>query len=246
MLTCIKSLRGLNSTYACYSDLERPSKTTKTMPIRDKTVVRSDLISQLDKKLLSSLLFVQAFGPLGLATQRLARSTRPQVPQSCSALENTTQQRLRPGISGPQLPLLKQWGGLEIQGMVLPVFPGPRHTDPEEIRQKLSQKQGQLCWNQQDPSFIFNKSGLPNKVILIWKLLTNSNSLEVSKQQKDTYIVLLLFPSFLSFFQQLLSFSYFHQHLEFKYLSLPWPYSRLFPFLELFLKRICFLVVPNI
>lgn len=202
MLTCIKSLRGLNSTYACYSDLERPSKTTKTMPIRDKTVTRSDLISQLDKKLLSSLLFVQAFGPLGLAIQRLARSTRPQVPQSCSALlwprENTTQQRLRPGISGPQLPLLKQWGGLEIQGMVLPVFPGPRHTDPEEIRQKLSQKQGQLCWNQQDPSFIFNKSGLPNKVILIWKLLTNSNSLEVSKQQKDTYIVLLLFPSFLS------------------------------------------------
>lgn len=69
MLTCIKSLRGLNSTYACYSDLERPSKTTKTMPIRDKTVVRSDLISQLDKKLLSSLLFVWAFGPLGLTIQ---------------------------------------------------------------------------------------------------------------------------------------------------------------------------------
>lgn len=222
MLTCIKSLRGLNSTYACYSDLERPSKTTKTMPIRDKTVVTSDLISQLDKKLLSSLLFVWAFGPLGLTIQwgrgwpgaQTPGSSAAKEPQSYSALlwprENTTQQRLRPGISGPQLPLLKQWGGLEIQGTVLPVFPGPRRTDPEEIRQKLSQKQGQLCWNQQAPSFIFNKSGLPDLLkyfqILIWKLLTNSNSLEVSKQQKDTYIVLLLFPSFLSSSNYFLSF----------------------------------------
>lgn len=120
MLTCIKSLRGLNSTYACYSDLERPSKTTKTMPIRDKTVVTSDLISQLDKKLLSSLLFVWAFGPLGLTIQwgrgwpgaQTPGSSAAKEPQSYSALlwprENTTQQRLRPGISGPQLPLLKQ------------------------------------------------------------------------------------------------------------------------------------------
>lgn len=183
MLTCIKSSRGLNNTYACYSDLKTPSKTTKTVPIRDKTVVRSDLIiSHLDKKLLSSLLFVWAFGPLGLATRwgrgwPGAPDPRLQLCPGASVLPCFTVaqgkhpsallQRLRPSISGPQLPLLKQWGGLEIQGTAVPVFPDPQHTSLEEIRQKLSQKQGRLCWNQQAPSFIFNKSGLPNKFILI-------------------------------------------------------------------------------